>query len=209
MKSLLIFLLGLLVGACGIYFVLTQKSSPFAMFEEADSKSMELFTKPIEFEQAKQWYCNYLSKADQVCKSTMNTRYLNISTKELLGLYLRYTTAFGKIDGIRLYPMIYDNTCPGDTDKRNLINVCIVPLKDKVGKWENKDLVELYKKERGQKVLYFFKSPNSTENQVGQCPPGSCNTTGSILLNEVAPTIGIMVLKPNCAPFDLSKPPSN
>lgn len=135
---------------------------------------------------------------------------MNISNKELLALFCRYEKEYEGFAGIRIYPMIYGNDC--DKNRANRVNMLIVPLKDSIGNWELKDLEEMHIPNSSSNKLIYYSLLFSADNQVGQCPPGTCYNNGAKLLNDVSaamagrfesdgPTTGVDSLKPNCDGF--------
>lgn len=75
-----------------------------------------------------------------------------------------------KVDLIRIYPMIYAKNHPlistdsGQINVQNKLNLCLVPV---LG---NSEILTNF---NGKYGYFYF---NSIQNQIGQCPPGTCST---------------------------------
>jgi len=209
MKTFLALVIGLLVGAGGMYWY--SNSSPASkmhqLLAEYDENSAEMILakSEVKFDQAKQNYCNYLSVCDSICpkdsNDLINTRYLNISNDELIALFMRFFKRHKRFDGIRLYPMVYSNQNTGE--RKNKINLMIVPYKKEFDTETNIEIMkELYLKDKDGKQILTSFNYYDLENQIGQCPPprNECRNSGSILLDSTMSSMFPMMEQRNSNP---------
>ena len=183
MKTFLALVIGLLVGAGGMYWYMQKKLEERNCGMPFTDKWLSETT--IDFATAKEYYCNYLCVTDSICREDQqNTRYLNISRERLRDILCKFETDFPQYSGIRIYPMVYpDDKQHPDSSKGNLLNVMILPLELRGKVWNNNSLFELIDTLPGGKNFAYTFS--QIENQIGQCPPprAGCGTDGATLYN--------------------------